>query len=109
METVDAATLAAVPLANAALLPARAALVACAVPLARQGRTLEVAMLDPCSMPLLDELAAVSRLAIVPRLALEVRLAECLERLYGAPISERLERTRERIARREAGRAGGVP
>ncbi len=109
VETVDAATLAAVPLANAALLPARAALVASAVPLARNGRTLEVAMLDPDSMPLLDELAAVSRLTIVPRLALEVRLAECLERLYGAPISERLLRTRERIDRRQAQRIAPGP
>ena len=56
-------------------------------------------------MPLLDELAAVSRLTIVPRLALEVRLAGCLERLYGAPISDRLLRTRDRIERREAQRA----
>ena len=106
VETADAATLAAVPLSNAALLPARAALVASAIPLARHERTLEVAMLDPDSMPLLDELAAVSRLTIVPRLALEVRLAECLERLYGVPISERLLRTRERIDRRQVRRAG---
>lgn len=105
VETVDAATLAAVPLANASLLPARAALHASAVPLARRGRTLEVAMLDPRSMPLLDELTAVTRLAIEPRLALEVRLVACLERLYGVTISERLERTRDRIERREAGRA----
>lgn len=100
VETVDAATLAAVPQANAILLPARAALVARAVPLARNGRNLEVAMLDPCSLRLIDELAAVSRLTIVPRLALEVRLTECLERLYDQTISGRFARTRARIARR---------
>jgi hypothetical protein len=108
VETVDAATLAAVPLANASLLPARAALVAFAVPLAQKKGVLEVAMLDPCSMPLLDALQAVSRLTILPRLALEVRLVACLERLYGVTISERLERTRERIARRSAQRAGNA-
>ncbi|MDQ1348661.1 MAG: hypothetical protein QG573_2037 [Acidobacteriota bacterium] len=100
--TVDAATLAAVPQANATLLPVRAALVARAVPLARNGRTLEVAMLDPGSLRLLDELAAVSRMVIVPRLALEVRLTECLERLYDQTISGRLARTRARIERRRA-------
>ncbi len=105
VETVDAATLAAVPQSNAGLLSARAALVACAVPLARKGRTLEVAMLDPCSMSLLDELAAVSRMTIVPRLALEVRLSECLERLYDLTISGRLARTRARIERRKAQQA----
>ena len=91
---VDAATLAAVPQSNAILLPARAALVARAVPLARRGRTLEVAMLDPRSLRLIDELAAVSRLIIVPRLALEVRLTECLERLCDQTISGRFARTR---------------
>ena len=100
--TVDAATLAAVPPSNATLLPARAALVARAVPLARNGRTLEVAMLDPGSLRLLDELAAVSRLTIVPRLALEVRLTECLERLYDLTISGRFASTRARIERRSA-------
>lgn len=107
VETVDAATLAAVPRSNAALLPARAALVASAVPLARKGKTLEVAMLDPGSMPLLDGLEAVSRLTIVPRLALEVRLTECLERLYDVTISGRMARTRDRIQRRLAQRAAG--
>lgn len=104
VETIDAATLAALPKSNADLLPARAALIASAVALGRTGKSLEVAMLDPCSMPLLDGLAAVSRLIIVPRLALEVRLAECLERLYDLTISGRLARTRERIARRMAQR-----
>jgi hypothetical protein len=107
--TVDAATLAELPRANAALLPARAALVACAVPLARNGRSLEVAMLDPGSIPLLDGLAAVSRMTIVPRLALEVRLVECLERLYDLTVTGRLARTRERIARRLAQREESAP
>jgi type IV pilus assembly protein PilB len=109
IETVDGARLAALPESNAAMLPARAALVGWAVPLSRTRRNLEVAMLDPCSMPLLDELAAVSRLTIVPRLALEVRLEECLERLYGLPPSGRFERTRARIARRLAQRQTGLP
>ncbi len=102
VDTVDAARLAALPATVATLLPARAALVARAVPLARMGRRLEVAMLDPGSMRLIDELSAVSRMIIVPRLALEVRLTECLERLYDQTISGRLARTRERIAKRLA-------
>lgn len=100
VETVDGARLTAVPPSNAALLPARAALVARAVPLSRNGRHLEVAMLDPGALRLIDELTAVSRLTIVPRLALEVRLTECLERLYEQTISGRLARTRARIERR---------
>ncbi|MEO8275658.1 MAG: hypothetical protein ABI639_05520 [Thermoanaerobaculia bacterium] len=100
--TVDAATLDALPQSAAAFLPARAALVARAVPIARSGKSLEVAMLDPSSMQLIDELAAVSRLVIVPRLALEVRLTQCLERLYDLTISGRFARTRERISRRLA-------
>jgi hypothetical protein len=99
-ETVAGESLAALPLSNANLLPARAATVARAVPLARRGRNLEVAMLDPRSLRLLDELTAVSRLTIVPRLALEVRLTECLERLYAQTVSGRFARTRARIERR---------
>lgn len=103
--TVDAATLAALPVSAATLLPARAALVARAVPLARNGRRLEVAMLDPGSLRLVDELSAVCRMVIVPRLALEVRLTECLERLYDQTISGRLARTRARIEKRRAQQA----
>ena len=107
--TVDAARLAALPVTVAALLPARAALVARAVPLARMGRRLEVAMLDPGAMRLIDELSAVRRMIIVPRLALEVRLTECLERLYDQTISGRLARTRERIAKRQPQRSDRLP
>ena len=52
--TADAAMLAAVPLEAVKLLPARAAILAGAVPLARSGRTLEVAMTEPTSMSPLD-------------------------------------------------------
>ena len=98
--TADAAALAAVPLEAVRLIPARAALLTGAVPLVRRDRTLEVAMTDPTSLARIDELRSVTRLRIEPRLALEVRIAEAQERLYGAPVSERLARTRRRIAER---------
>lgn len=103
--TVDGGELAALPVSAATLLPARAALVARAVPLACTGRRLEVAMLDPGSLRLIDELSAVSRMVIVPRLALEVRLTECLERFYNLTVSGRLARTRARIEKRRAQQA----
>ena len=98
--TADAATLAAIPLDAVRLLPARAALVAGAVPIARRDRTLDVAMTDPTSCTRIDDLWRVTGLVIAPRLALEVRIAETQERLYGAPVSERLARTRRRISER---------
>lgn len=101
-ETVGGDVLDALPLEAAGWLPARAALQAQAVPLRRDERELEVAMMDPGSLLRVDELAAVSRRRIVPRLALEVRIAEALERLYGAAVSPRLAWTRSRIDRRRA-------
>jgi len=98
--TIDAPALAAIPLEAVRLIPARAALLAGAVPLVRRDRMLEVAMTDPTSLARLDELKSVTGLRIEPRLALEVRIAEAQERLYGAPVSERLARTRRRIAER---------
>jgi hypothetical protein len=98
--TVDAAALAAIDPALVRQLPARAALQTGAVPLERRGKVLEVAMVDPTSLALLDDLWRVTRLDIAPRLALEVRVAEAHERLYGAPVAERLARTRRRIAQR---------
>ena len=56
-------------------------------------------MMDPDCMTLVDALESVARLRIVPRLALEVRVAESLERLYGLAVDDRLARTRSRIAR----------
>jgi type IV pilus assembly protein PilB len=98
--TVDAAALGDVPEAAAALLPARVALLAKAVPIARSASHLEVAMLDPSALDAVDDLARLTRLTVQPRLALEVRIFEALERLYRIAVSERLERTRRRIARR---------
>ena len=98
--TLDAAALAAVPAAAAGLLPARTALLFSAVPVARGARHLEVAMLDPAALDLVGELESVARLRVVARLALEVRVFEALERLYGVETSERLRGTRLRVARR---------
>jgi type IV pilus assembly protein PilB len=109
VETVDGGSLLLVPREAARLLPVRAALHASAVPLARSGRVLEVAMLDPQSLVLRDELESALRVQIVPRLALEVRLFEAMERLYGIAGSDRLARTRARIVKRLAIQEAGVP
>jgi hypothetical protein len=98
--TVDAAALEGIPLEAVRLLPARAAIIAGAVPLTRAGRKLRVAMTEPTSLARIDDLWRVTGLDIEPHLALEVRVAEAHERLYGAPVSERLARTRRRIAER---------
>ncbi len=104
VETATAAELFAISDATASLLPTRAAILAGAVPLARREGTLEVAMMEPSSLPLVDDLARVTRLRIVPKLALELRIAEAHERLYEASVCERLARTRRRLARRLASR-----
>ena len=100
MPTIEAAALRAVPAEVAALLPARAALLLHAVPIARSARHLEVAMMDPAALAAVDDLERLTRLKVLPRLALEVRLHEALERLYRVAVSERLERTRRRLERR---------
>lgn len=99
---VDAMALAALPLDAASLLPARAAVRALAVPLDGTSTRLEVAMMDPCSLALVDELTAVCGRRILPRLGLEIRIQETLERLYGVEVSGRLARTRARLVKRAA-------
>ena len=99
-QTIDAEALQSVPADAAGLLPARAALLLHAVPIARTARHLEVAMMDPSALAALDDLERITRLKVQPRLALEVRLHEALERLYRVAVSERLERTRRRLGRR---------
>jgi type IV pilus assembly protein PilB len=97
VETVDSRRLEAVSASASALLPVRAAVLAEAVPLGASGATLEVAMSDPTDIARLDDLARVTRRRIVPRLALELRVVEALERLYQVELSERLARLRRRL------------
>jgi hypothetical protein len=106
--TVGRSELAEVDPETARLLPARAAILAGAVPLARRERTLVVAMSEPTSCFQVDDLWRVTGLRIEPKLALELRIAEAQERLYGAPSAERLERLRRRIAARAARNAGAA-
>ncbi len=100
--TADVGALDAAPREMTDVLPARAARHAHAVALARTGNTLEVAMEDPASLALVDELAAVTRYRISPRLALELRIGEALERIYGVELDPRLRRTRARMEKRAA-------
>ncbi|MGE0640679.1 MAG: hypothetical protein AB7G12_01715 [Thermoanaerobaculia bacterium] len=92
---------------NARLLPERAAFHAHAAPLgSSESGELEVAMMDPTDLVLRDELTAVAGRKVRPRLALEVRIAEALEKIYGREESERLKRTRVQLARRARLAAG---
>lgn len=99
-ETVDAKRLGEIAVGLSVLLPARVAVLAGAVPLARSGASLEVAMTEPTDIARLDDLARVTRLRIVPKLGLELRVTEALERLYDLSISERLARLRRKLAQR---------
>jgi type IV pilus assembly protein PilB len=99
-ETVTAARMESIPDGFARLLPARAAVIAGAVPVARDGATLEVAMMEPGDIGRVDDLARVTRMRIVPKLALELRVVAALERLYDLDLSERLARLRRKLASR---------
>ena len=56
----------------------------------------------------LDDLARVTRLRIVPKLALELRVVAALERLYDLELSERLARLRRKLEMRAAGAPAGM-
>ena len=56
-----------------------------AVPFRRNGRSLEVAMIDPRDLPAIDTLAFNSGCKIVAWVAPEIRIFEAMERLYDIP------------------------
>jgi hypothetical protein len=93
----------------ARLLPARAAVIAGAVPVARDGAALEIAMMEPGDIGRVDDLARVTRMRIVPKLALELRVVAALERLYDVEVSDRLIRLRGKLAARRVAPAGDRP
>jgi hypothetical protein len=69
------------------------------VPIRRLGHRLEVAMANPGDLALRDEIAFAAGKQVVPRIALEVRLAEALERYYGVECSARFGRLIDRLNR----------
>ena len=71
------------------LVPGRVAQRLHAVPFRKDGLSLAVAMRDPGNLPALDELAALTGLHIVPRVALEVRMYALLYRYYAADVEPR--------------------
>lgn len=94
-----------------ALLPAKIAIRAAAVPFDREGRVLRVAMRDPYDLAAEDELALVTGRKIEPWSIAEFRLAEALERFYGERRSARFRVLSERLERgiRPAGTPPPVP
>jgi MshEN domain len=55
------------------------------VPFEAKNRSLDVAMVNPRDLPMLDEIAFASGMKIVPWVAPEVRIVEAMERYYDIP------------------------
>jgi type IV pilus assembly protein PilB len=66
----------------AKLIPAELALKHSVLPLKRDGRTLTVAMSDPASMSVLDDIKFITRLDIFPVIAGEFTLRNAIEKFY---------------------------
>ncbi len=73
--------------AAAKKVPPRVALRMQAVPFRVEGKTLSVATLDPGDLLVEDELALITGCMVASYVALEMRLYEALNRLYGIPLS----------------------
>jgi hypothetical protein len=98
-EGADAEALRGVPEEVYALIPERLAARRGVLPIRRLGNRLEVAMASPGDLALRDEIAFAAGKQVVPRLALEVRLAEALERYYGVECPARMGRLVDRLNR----------
>ncbi len=81
------------------LVPPRIAVRCQAVPFARDGRVLKVAMRDPNDLAAADELSFVTGKRIVPCVVSELRMADALERYYGERRSARFRALLDRISR----------
>jgi len=66
----------------AKLIPAELAIKHSVLPLKRDGRTLTVAMSDPASMSVLDDIKFITRLDIFPVIAGEFTLRNCITKFY---------------------------
>jgi hypothetical protein len=85
--TVSRAELGAVGAEVARMVSPRIALRLQVVPFRVEGRTLSVASLEPGDLLVEDELALITGCMVASFVALEVRLYEALNRLYGIPLS----------------------
>ncbi|MGH9869608.1 MAG: hypothetical protein ACREAA_15755 [Candidatus Polarisedimenticolia bacterium] len=65
-----------------ALLPAAVAERLMAIPFHQQGRQLKVALVDPRSLPILDEVAFITGCRVEPFVAPEIRIFQALEKYY---------------------------
>ncbi len=99
VEAADLDDLRGVPEEIYGLIPERLALRHQAVPVRRLGNRLEVAMVDPEDLVGRDEISFAASKRVVARVALEVRVAEALERYYGAHSSARMTRLLDRLNR----------
>lgn len=99
VEPADLDDLRGVPEEVYGLIPEQLALRHQAVPIRRLGNRLEVAMADPANLVGRDEIAFAASKRVVARVALEVRVAEALERYYGAHCSARVTRLLDRLNR----------
>lgn len=88
-----------VPREVIALVPAKLATRCQAVPFAREGRILKVAMRDPNDLAAGDELAFVTGRKIDTYVISEVRIAEALEKYYGERRLARFRAVSDRLAR----------
>lgn len=99
VEGADLDDLRGVPEEIYGLIPERLALRHQAVPIRRLGNQVEVAMADPENLVGRDEISFAASKRVVARVALEVRIAEALERYYGAHSSARMTRLLDRLNR----------
>jgi hypothetical protein len=81
-----------------ALMPPELASSRAVVPLATEGSTLVVAVPEPLTPEVLDELIAAMGIGITQRIAPMLRIREALARTYGAPLERRLQRLLNRLA-----------
>ena len=81
-----------------ALMPAELASSRAVVPLATEGSSLVVAVPEPLTPEVLDELIAAMGIGITQRIAPMLRIREALARVYGAPLERRLQRLLNRLA-----------
>src|SRR5205085_5567439 len=82
-----------------AMVPAKVAVRAFAVPFEKEGRVLRVAMRDPNDLAAEDEIALVTGKKIEPWSITETRLFEALERYYGERRPARYRLLADRLDR----------
>ncbi|HEY8087829.1 MAG TPA: hypothetical protein VIF09_08290, partial [Polyangiaceae bacterium] len=91
-----------------ALLPAEMAAQRAVVPLALEGERLVLAVAEPMSGELEEELAFALGMTIEQRAAPAVRVKQAIARIYGVPLERRMQRLVARLAG-EASGTGSMP